>query len=830
MPPVAQNDSRLPVLLIIIFILWAFPDPAPAPLTPGTSVHNTFESTLARELKQLHVVNNTGYGAFAPKEGKWVNITGLEEEDGFAWDVLESVKGRVRQQVGYVVGNEEEAGRVIDGGGVGVELPVWKNVSGHVRGKWVRSALDREIEQPKLNMSRILPWDARDFRRRWERNVTGQEGELRIDLSEKGMPDEVDGVRLQNVKAELSLQDVDSAGDGWGIVMYGTHFVDAGSIILTTTSTKFAGMWALPQFALSEKTYGLLRGSVVERIQDVMRKQKNYETSLLHPYTSMPEGRVEDAYTPRCELIAYLQQHPLVDLQPDGQLFTPSPSTISEMEEELRHPAGARPYSPPPLRLSATIFSPDCGFVIESKGPPEYAHTDPISNHLTGEKWESYIRSSISVTLLFGLTLAGQILLTISQMKASSTPSTRSRISFWTVGIMSLGDGFVGMAFLPLGMLIDAAFPALMGTAFFAFLAVTFFDVRFLLEVWSVQVQERERAERLAAASTPAASASASDTPASGAQAQAPIITAAGADTLPLPVTARSAISSGATPLILPPSPNDTTPQQPQQEPQSEATRHRRELGSLYGKFYLCLLVLVFLSLHATGWYPRPRAWFTNTLSFAYLSLWIPQIWRNTMRNCRKALTYRFVLGQSVCRVLPVGYFYTIRSNVLWVHNDKRVFAVLVGWVWIQICILVVQDVLGPRVGVPRSWVPRAYDYHPVLREDDEEGGVMPIGFAPLSPTTTATTAGLEGATRPPESKDKNKRIFDCAICMQNIEVPVVPAGGGEDGARESVKDMVQRRLYMLTPCRHIFHTKCLEAAMRYRLQCPVCREGLPPL
>ena len=67
---------------------------------------------------------------------------------------------------------------------------------------------------------------------------------------------------------------------------------------------------------------------------------------------------------------------------------------------------------------------------------------------------------------------------------------------------------------------------------------------------------------------------------------------------------------------------------------------------------------------------------------------------------------------------------------------------------------------------------------------------------------------------------------------MQNIEVPVVPAGATalETSNTGVMSNLVARRMYMVTPCRHIFHTKCLEAAMRYRLQCPICRETLPPL
>jgi formate dehydrogenase maturation protein FdhE len=83
-------------------------------------------------------------------------------------------------------------------------------------------------------------------------------------------------------------------------------------------------------------------------------------------------------------------------------------------------------------------------------------------------------------------------------------------------------------------------------------------------------------------------------------------------------------------------------------------------------------------------------------------------------------------------------------------------------------------------------------------------------------------------ASIPKESKDKGKRLFDCAICMQELEVPVIPAGAPGDTGLGA--NLLARRNYMVTPCRHIFHSVCLEGWMKYRLQCPNCRETLPPL
>ena len=74
--------------------------------------------------------------------------------------------------------------------------------------------------------------------------------------------------------------------------------------------------------------------------------------------------------------------------------------------------------------------------------------------------------------------------------------------------------------------------------------------------------------------------------------------------------------------------------------------------------------------------------------------------------------------------------------------------------------------------------------------------------------------------------KSSNTRSIDCAICRAVLEVPVIKAG--EEAG--SVASAFARREYMVTPCRHIFHKHCLESWMRFKLQCPICRDELPPL
>jgi transmembrane E3 ubiquitin-protein ligase len=527
--------------------------------------------------------------------------------------------------------------------------------------------------------------------------------------------------------------------------------------------------------------------------------------------------------TPHCELVAFFQQHPV------GQTLNTrpiQPATLHFMEYEMRHPTGAPVPEAPDMIFSMTLFSPDCGFMLESKGPPEYTLQE--GNHLTGSKKESYTKLAKRFGLLLACIYAAQVWLLVRQMNDSSTPSTISRVSMHTISIMAFGDGFAFTGLLVVGAMVEGGFMSFVTTAFFALLCVSFFGMKFLIAIWRVQLPEvRERAPPAPATAAPPRP------PVTGRITSPPVITPGGADVLPDPVTARIRDP----PVVILPPDQDLDAAAEEDEAIAATTNQTTgtvtrppNLGALYSRFYFTLLGTVFLSIHATSWPTTLRSAYMNLLVTVYLSLWTPQIYRNVMRNCRKALRWDFVIGQSILRLLPILYIYHFPHNILYVEPDDTLAVAFTLWVWVQVLVLVIQEVIGPRLFVPKGWAPPAYDYHPVISEDDlESGALIPIGFnrssdapgesssMPLSPLSS----GIEGT----DKKNDSQRAVDCSICMQPINVPVVPAGG-----MESAVNILGRREYMLAPCRHIFHTRCLEYWMRSKLQCPMCRETLPPL
>ncbi|OAX81011.1 hypothetical protein ACJ72_04656 [Emergomyces africanus] len=652
----------------------------------------------------------------------------------------------------------------------------------------------------------------------------------------------LDGSTAREIRADMTLYTDESLGGSHFVRLFGVHFPSSGGILLSTTSEKFAGLSAMPQFALSNDTFELSRQLLNISLTETLAEKKTGPVDYL-PWSSLPHGPSTMTFpAPKCEYVVYLQQHPLVI---DGQI-APRP-LLRLIEDELRFPVGAPVPSPPLMIMSMTLFSPDCGFVLESKGSPTYSPSDGL--YLSGPKQEQYRKHAGRLVVIMAAVLCTQISLLMRQMKEASTPSTRSRVSFYTIAMMSMGDALFG-SFILMQVYEEAPFLLLTATTFLAFFTVSFLAMKFQIEVWVVQAPERRESDRSSSSSSSTAR-----------------IPSGQSQSLPVPATARRPEDTGATPIIILP-PDQDEPQDATTGPtatQGTSDSGTNDTGAMYSRFYFTLFCLLFFSSWSLFWPTRLTRMYGHAMSFLYLSFWIPQIYRNVMRNCRKALTWEFVVGQSLIRIFPFIYFYAIPGNVLFIKPGSLFTLSIVAWLWMQTVVLAGQDLLGPRFFVPLGWAPPAYDYHPILRdtsttgssEDIEAAGTLPIGFL-RGEESNATPSSSKDDNKPDNldgsnsnnnknddddnsnnnnhnDKDRKSRRFDCAICMQDIDVPVLTASSSGTGVApssvtEGAANLLSRRAYMVTPCRHIFHSTCLESWMRLRLQCPICRENLPPI
>ncbi|RAL68455.1 hypothetical protein DID88_007184 [Monilinia fructigena] len=271
------------------------------------------------------------------------------------------------------------------------------------------------------------------------------------------------------------------------------------------------------------------------RLRKLEESAKENPRNLLE---SSSGNQIDGLPTPHCEYILFAQVQPLKfngleyqDRSPKGHAF------VREIENELRFPDGTPIPQPPKLQLSTIIFSPDCGFMLESKGPPGFAPVD--GEHLVGLKQEVWLQSIRSWLTVLAAVALGQTLILKIQCKEASTPSTVGRVSVYTVAMMLLADGLLFFTMSLASATLSSIFPSALLASFAGLMSVAL-GVRFIANIYGVQEPERLEHERAQAAAL--AESQARNPPAT--VRSSPVITAAGADTLPLSVTSSAQTAS----------------------------------------------------------------------------------------------------------------------------------------------------------------------------------------------------------------------------------------------------------------------------------------------
>lgn len=158
-------------------------------------------------------------------------------------------------------------------------------------------------------------------------------------------------------------------------------------------------------------------------------------------------------------------------------------------------------------------------------------------------------------------------------------------------------------------------------------------------------------------------------------------------------------------------------------------------------------LTAVFL-FYFVGWFAL--------LVFGTYSYWVPQIYHNAERGSgHNALLKKYIVVTACTRLFIPLYVWACPVNLLFTETSPWVYT-LVLWQAVQVLILFLQDILGPRFFLPKGfWFPELdrWDYHPLLPPQDIEAGVV---------TGAENRDGADG--------DKKGEV-DCVICFEKIEL-----------------------------------------------------------
>ncbi|KAI5962956.1 uncharacterized protein KGF55_002748 [Candida pseudojiufengensis] len=568
------------------------------------------------------------------------------------------------------------------------------------------------------------------------------------------------------LKMELNLKDYKEIEDH-RLGLSGVYFQDTGSIIATTNSAKFLGSYGLSHLSMDNKKFEIAKKLMTQ--YNNMRDDKDINLDDMNNsiFKSIDQ----------CEMIAFIQ-------------FNKTNFNHEELryiDNELKNPTGKPlPSKIPVLSVKDfLIYSPDCGISLTIK-----PNTLFIGER--NEVYKSQIRKVLTGLLILVII---QLYLIFNQVNEARTPGQLSVISSKTLYFFGFQDSLLALMSLLLSTVATDLYLILACISTIAFISCGVFEIRFMVSVLTTQANERGTTwwEIMRGSSQE----SNESTP-------EPAIIEENQDGPILPIS----------------NPPPQQPEQPTTEP-NQAWQETSYSNSIFASGFTLSIIAMFLIFSATQWRVTYRIIFEYISLILINSYWVPQFLRNTLKNRNKSFTWKFIFGSSIIRIIPIYYFSLFKSNPARHRYDPTLCIIITVWLSFQILLLILQNYFGARFWINEKWLPKAYDYQPILSiKDLEEGGISSDLLASFKQKTSDSAAE--------QQQDFIDCECTCPICMTDVTLPILVKN-------EETKDKKSNHLhinkdYMITPCHHIFHVECLENWMKYKLQCPVCRTSLPPI
>ena len=221
-------------------------------------------------------------------------------------------------------------------------------------------------------------------------------------------------------------------------------------------------------------------------------------------------------------------------------------------------------------------------------------------------------------------------------------------------------------------------------------------------------------------------------------------------------------------------------------------------------RFYLLFYLFLFTTLISVKlWYSY---FFFTFILFA--STWICQIIYSAKQGTKPPMSYLYILSTSFSKISISIYIKAYKNNIFGYRPNYTKVLIVSCVIIIEAAILFFQKFFGAKIIIPKRFRAKVYNYYKNEKEISE-----------------------------------NDKEIECVICLDkigNIEIQEESEINNIKG--NSIKKRIIKYLeklknqkenkgnYMLTPCHHLFHTRCLESWLNVKNQCPCCRQKIPPL
>ena len=248
----------------------------------------------------------------------------------------------------------------------------------------------------------------------------------------------------------------------------------------------------------------------------------------------------------------------------------------------------------------------------------------------------------------------------------------------------------------------------------------------------------------------------------------------------------------------------------------------RKKLIKLYFMFYLGM----FFSLFFITKFLFDKYY----IILGILLTWMPQILFNIYYNNRVALPWSYIIFISIYRLFVPCYFRINKNNFFLISPDYSFSIFIIFLMLIQILILYYQNIKGSRFFLPEKYKKKKFEYY----KNKEE--IMNLNS---NANNIECVICLNPLFNEENENDPNMKLFlnDFITLDQNEHVQILKDNYNIYDKKTNWKDKFislfefserslnfENKKYIITPCKHYFHSKCLEMWFQRKRECPNCR------
>ncbi len=204
---------------------------------------------------------------------------------------------------------------------------------------------------------------------------------------------------------------------------------------------------------------------------------------------------------------------------------------------------------------------------------------------------------------------------------------------------------------------------------------------------------------------------------------------------------------------------------------------------------------------------------------FATILTWIPQIILNAVNKNKISMPIMNILLTSLNKLFLPFYFRGCPDNFFQLKDDIYFVLLCLGAISIELAFMYSQTVLGPRWFLPSSYRSSGFDFYKtkseilIIRPDAEFHDCVICLFSLMnSENIKHFSEDFVEAGQEIHRKRTCKTFENCKTNL--LEFHEVDYSGN-------------KKPFMMTPCRHYFHTQCLESWFRQKKECPSCRQDI---